>query len=81
MSNQLETLYYDGLCPLCNAKMARLGAYQPVHLKLVDIHQVEMDEEYVIRLRPVPTDLLGLQRENAIWPFVNLFLPARAKPL
>ncbi len=44
MSNPVETLYNDGLCPLCNAKMARLGAYQPVHLKLVDIHQVEMNE-------------------------------------
>jgi predicted DCC family thiol-disulfide oxidoreductase YuxK len=44
MSNPLETLYYDGQCPLCNAEMSRLGAYEPTQLKLVDIHQVEMDE-------------------------------------
>lgn len=44
MSNPSEILYYDGQCPLCNAEMARLGAHQPVHLKVVDIHQEEMDE-------------------------------------
>ena len=44
MSKPSERLYYDGQCPLCNAEMARLSAHNPLHLKLVDIHQEEMDE-------------------------------------
>ena len=44
MSDDTETLYYDGQCPLCNAEMVRLGAHEPVGLELLDIHQQEMDE-------------------------------------
>lgn len=44
MNSGTETLYYDGQCPLCNAEMARLGAYEPAGLELLDIHQLELDE-------------------------------------
>ena len=74
MRNQLETLYYDGQCPLFNAEMARLGAHQPSHLRLIDIHQVEMDEAKKHRMLKVlhleaadGTFRTGLEANIAAW--------------
>jgi predicted DCC family thiol-disulfide oxidoreductase YuxK len=44
MSREIDTLYYDGRCPLCIAEMSRLAAHRPDHLALKDIHQLALDE-------------------------------------
>ena len=74
MSTQSETLYYDGQCPLCSAEMSRLSAHISASLKLVDIHQVEMDEPTKHRMLKVlhletadGTFKTGIEANIAAW--------------
>ena len=40
----LDTLYYDGACPLCSAEIGKLAKLSGGCLKLVDIHKLEPAE-------------------------------------
>ena len=79
MSHQIETLYYDGQCPLCSKEMSRLEAQKPTNLKLTDIHQTEMDGATKQRMLKVlhlevadGTFRTGLEANIAAWEQTRL---------
>lgn len=41
----IETLYYDGMCPVCAREMEHLGRLKRDSLDLVDIHQIDITNE------------------------------------
>ena len=41
----IETLYYDGMCPVCAREMEHLGRLKRDSLALVDIHQIDITNE------------------------------------
>lgn len=74
MSAESETLYYDGQCPLCSAEMSRLGAHKSASLKLVDIHQIDLDDATKHRMLKVlhleaadGTFKTGIEANIAAW--------------
>ena len=40
-----ETLYYDGMCPVCAREMKHLAKRKRDRLDLVDIHQIDITNE------------------------------------
>ncbi len=42
---QKDVLFYDGLCPLCNAEMGKLRRCAGSKLELQDIHQLPEDAQ------------------------------------
>jgi predicted DCC family thiol-disulfide oxidoreductase YuxK len=76
MSNSVDTLYYDGQCPMCSAEMVRLRQCADAGLQLVDIYQVQEDGDLPPRdellrslhLRNAEGQLLsGLDANVAAW--------------
>lgn len=42
----MDTLFYDGRCPLCRHEMAHLRKYADQYLALVDIHALENPDSW-----------------------------------
>ena len=70
----IDTLYYDGQCPLCRTEMEKLGRLADASLELVDIHETDMDAETrltmlrVLHLRTASGEVLqGLDANVAAW--------------
>ena len=45
MENNVDTLYYDGACPLCAHEMKLLKRLKTSRLALVDIHELRSGED------------------------------------
>ncbi len=75
MTNNADTLYYDGSCPLCSAEMVRLERMKDEKLSLIDIHSMsELSEserrEMLTILHLTNSDgstLTGLDANVAAW--------------
>lgn len=61
----VDTLYYDGACPICRAEIDRLAAQRAESLHTIDVHQLGDDE--------LPTNrddllrVLHLKRADGVW--------------
>lgn len=58
----VDTLYYDGQCPLCLREMTHLGRLKDSHLILQDIHKLEASADLPPKSQLLET--LHLQRHG-----------------
>ncbi len=83
----MDTLFYDGHCPICSAEIHRLQKKLDTNLNCVDIHQAEVSLIEKERLfsqlhlrRADGTWLVGLEANVAAWQhtrwrsFANILL-------
>ncbi|MDX1587730.1 MAG: DUF393 domain-containing protein [Oleiphilaceae bacterium] len=83
----MDTLYYDGQCPLCQREMRTLERLRGNHLQLLDIHSLAPDPQrppnqqllYLLHLQTGSGDwLVGLPANVRAWshtPYGPLFRP------
>lgn len=72
--SRLDTLFYDGQCPICSTEIQRLQTQLNTNLNCVDIHQVEaglIEKERLfsqLHLRRADgTWLVGLEANVVAW--------------
>ncbi len=76
----VDTLFYDGQCPLCTAEMQRLRQLAGPELALVDIHSLQTDAALPgrdallqrLHLRRASQEMLsGLDANVAAWQYTR----------
>jgi len=85
----VNTLYYDGNCPLCSHEIQILNKYKDNQLRLIDIQsknnkqQIKSNDELLLALHLNTSDgvwLIGLDATVAAWQHTHigfLFKPLR----
>lgn len=58
MTHNVDTLYYDGKCGLCNHEIKWLNRFKSEDLMLINIHS--MDKAELSQLEPQKADLLTI---------------------
>lgn len=61
----VDTLYYDGACPICSAEVKRLSAQRRGSLNTVDVHQ--LDDAALPARREDLLRVLHLKRADGRW--------------